>query len=412
MANEVKVEVTNVFRRNQKATAKTVINDGSAGSSKTYSLCQFFTFKRLMVRRHYRLLILRKTQHANRLSVYEEFIGILKKYNIYDENNHNKSYLIYRFPEMDSYVRFAGLEDYQTIKSTGWHDIWIEEANEISKREYLFLLTTRLYRGEKKESEISRVWLSFNPEYCWIKDLEDEKNVEVIRSTWRDNPYANEDYIKTLTGLKDQDEALWQIYSEGMWAQVKNVIYRPYVMQTTWPKEHEFHEIIYGLDFGFNDPTALLKISEKDKVFWLEEKLYQTRLTNSEVITKLQQEIPGDLRYRCIYADCAEPARIKEIYDAGFNIIPAVKGPKSVQDGLDYCKRMEFHTKKENVKLNKEREGYKYKEDKDGNVLDDPVKFKNHLMDGKRYAMYTHYALREKLYEEQYEEEGMSIGVI
>lgn len=406
MANEQKVEVTNIYRRNQRAKAKTVINDGGAGSSKTYSLCQFFIFNRLLIRKGYKLLILRKTRHANKLSVYEDFIGLLKKYNIYDERNHNKSDLIYRFPEMDSYVRFAGLDDYQHIKSTGWHDIWIEEANEISKREYLFLLTTRLYRGQKKESEMSRVWLSFNPEYCWIKDLEDEKDVEVIRSTWRDNNFVNEDYVKTLNGLKDQDEALWQIYDQGTWAQVRNVIYRPYLMTKEWPKEHEFHEITYGLDFGFNHPSALLKIGEKDKEFWLDERLYQSQLTNSEIITKLQQEIPGQHRHRCIYADCAEPARIKEIWDAGFNIYEA---DKSVKDGLDYCKRLTFHTKKENVNLNKERDGYKYKEDKDGNVLDEPVKFKDHLMDCKRYDIYTHYALREKAYEEQYDEEKILV---
>jgi len=206
-----KIQVTNVFRRNERAKAKTVVNDGGAGSSKTYSLCQFFIFKRLLKLRKYRLLILRKTRHANKLSVYEDFMGILKQHDIYNESLHNKSDLIYRVPELGNYVRFTGLDDYQQIKSTQWHDIWIEEANEISKREYLFLLTTRLFRGQKAESEISRVWMSFNPEQCWIRDIEEQKDVETIRSTWRDNPFCNEEYIKALQGLKDQDEAMADI---------------------------------------------------------------------------------------------------------------------------------------------------------------------------------------------------------
>ncbi len=34
-----------------------------------------------------------------------------------------------------------------------------------------------------------------------------------------------------------------------------------------------------------------------------------------------------------------------------------------------------------------EIQAYKYKEDRDGNVLDEPVDFNNHLMDGFRYAI-------------------------
>jgi len=125
----------------------------------------------------------------------------------------------------------------------------------------------------------------------------------------------------------------------------------------------------------------------KDDEYWLTEKIYQTRLTNQDVITKMTQMIPQIYKHRYIYADNAEPARIQEIANAGFNIHPA---DKSVKDGIDFCKRQIFHTKEANVNINKERAGYKYKEDKDGNVLDDPVKFKDDAMDAKRYAIYTH----------------------
>ena len=37
-----------------------------------------------------------------------------------------------------------------------------------------------------------------------------------------------------------------------------------------------------------------------------------------------------------------------------------------------------------------EMKTYKWKEDRNGNVLDEPVKFRDHLMDALRYALYTH----------------------
>jgi len=123
----------------------------------------------------------------------------------------------------------------------------------------------------------------------------------------------------------------------------------------------------------------------KDWEIYLRELLYQTHLTNEDLIEKLKELIPDKNRYT--YADSAEPARIEEIARAGFNIHPA---DKSVKDGIDFVKRQKLHILKRSVNLIKEIGGYKYKEDKDGNVLEEPVKFRDHLMDAMRMAIYTH----------------------
>jgi phage terminase large subunit len=39
-----------------------------------------------------------------------------------------------------------------------------------------------------------------------------------------------------------------------------------------------------------------------------------------------------------------------------------------------------------------EVKNYKWKTDHDGNTLDEPVKFRDHLMDAMRYAIYTKFA--------------------
>ena len=83
----------------------------------------------------------------------------------------------------------------------------------------------------------------------------------------------------------------------------------------------------------------------------------------------------------------AEPARIEEIKRAGFRVYPA---QKDVADGLDFVKRQRLFIHKDCANVIKEIQGYKYKEDKDGNVIDEPIKFADHLMDAMRYAIYTH----------------------
>lgn len=148
-----------------------------------------------------------------------------------------------------------------------------------------------------------------------------------------------------------------------------------------------FPEIIYGLDFGFNQQTGLLEIGIKDNEYYLRELIYETKLTNQDLISRMCELIKDKNAF--IYADNAEPDRIEEIHRAGFFGIRAAD--KSVKDGLDYCKRLKFYTLESNVNLNAEVYSYKYKEDKNsGIVLDEPVKFRDHLMDCKRYACYTH----------------------
>lgn len=144
-------------------------------------------------------------------------------------------------------------------------------------------------------------------------------------------------------------------------------------------------ETIYGLDFGFNNPTALIEVGIKDKNYYLRERLYKSGLTNAALIRQMESlGIPKDCN---LYADSAEPARIKEIEEAGWRIYEA---EKSVSDGIDFCQRQMFKSLPENDNLHKERRAYKWKEDRHGNIIDEPVKFMDHLMDAMRYAIYTH----------------------
>ena len=279
---------------------------------------------------------------------------------------------------------FKSLDDPEKIKSYEGNYLWIEEATEITHEDFL-QLNLRLRR---KTEDINQMYLTFNPisKLHWIYQelIEKERDdVAILHSTYKDNPFLSEDYIKELENLKDQDETYYQVYALGEWGVLQNIIYTNYDLIDTWPGS--FDEVIYGLDFGYNNPSALVEVGLKDKEPYLRELLYETHLTNEDLIEKLKELIPDRNSY--IYADPAEPARIEEIARAGFNIHLA---DKSVKDGIDFVRRQKLHILKSSVNLIKEISGYKYKEDKDGNVLEEPVKFRDHLMDAMRYAIYTH----------------------
>ena len=77
----------------------------------------------------------------------------------------------------------------------------------------------------------------------------------------------------------------------------------------------------------------------------------------------------------------------KKIYKLDSNIITPAH---EFKDGIDYCKDLNIKMHNNSVNLIKENQGYSWSKDKEGNVLDEPVKFKDHLMDARRYAYYTH----------------------
>jgi phage terminase large subunit len=86
------------------------------------------------------------------------------------------------------------------------------------------------------------------------------------------------------------------------------------------------------------------------------------------------------------YCDSAEPARIEELKEAGYNAIAA---DKSVKDGIDYVKRHRLNIDPNSSNILMEIPAYSYRKQGE-QVLDEPVKFRDHSMDAIRYELYTH----------------------
>lgn len=388
----VQVQTTRVYDRNVQSKAQYIVNVGGAGSSKSHSLAQILIGKFFSIPRR-KILITRKTFPALRLTAYKLVVGLLSEYGVYPRVGHNKGDNTITNPANGAFMSFLSIDDPEKIKSTEWNDIWLEEASEFTWEDWI-IIQTRL-RAPRQPENPNKIYFSLNPsdEQSWINQRlmltkSFAEKLEIIHSNYKDNPFLDQDYIDVLEALKDQDINAYNVYAQGLWGTLTNVIYRPYDLDQEFPVSDENSEIIYGLDFGFNNPSALIKLHIKDMHdVYLTELLYETHLTNGQLIDKVKELIPEEERHRPIYADCAEPDRIEEFSKAGFNIYPA---DKEVNIGIDFCKRHKFHTLPGNINLNKERAVYKWKSDKNGNVLEDPVKFMDHLMDAKRYALYTY----------------------
>jgi len=147
--------------------------------------------------------------------------------------------------------------------------------------------------------------------------------------------------VEKLHSLRNIDITFWKIYTQGEWAQPQELIFQNWKVtkdSTFWYRGEK--EIVYGLDFGFVYPTALIRIEwdRRDNLF-LAEEIYETKLTNSELITLMKaRNIPNNIP---IYADPEDPGRIQEIAEAGFNIQPAIR--TSPKEGIRYLQEFNLY---------------------------------------------------------------------
>lgn len=361
---------------------------GGAGSGKSVSTAQWLV-KLFLEKEDKVFLVVRNTLPALKITC---FILITQLLSDVTQNTGlqftiNHSDLTIKHPENKNVIFFKSIDDEEKIKSFEANYIWIEEATEITFEKYM-QLNLRLRRNS---DTFNQMFLTFNPIsiHHWLyKKIvsQPSEDMAIHHSTWEDNPFLPREYINQLATLAGEDENYFSIYTRGDWGQVGNLIYSNYSIEDNTRWKFEPKNVFWGLDFGFNAETALIKVMEYDEQFYVQEKLYQTKLTNTDLIKKL--DVTLDNRKNIIYADCAEPSRIEEIRESGFYCLPA---EKSVKDGIDYVKRHKLHIDIESVNLIEEIQNYSYRKDRDGNILEEPIKYHDHLCDALRYALYTNY---------------------
>lgn len=365
---------------------------GGAGSGKSHFACQKILSRIVWAMQkglRHKFLVLRKTQPDARRSVFALFNYYISKFGLTDLFHRNRTEMTYTLKEKPySEIMFTGIDDPEKIKSIeGITGIWVEEATEINENDFN-QLNLRL-RGKVKT--YFQLLLAFNPisKNNWIykKFFENnEQDAKILKTNYKNNRFLDEEYVKQLENLKETNKELWNIYGKGEFTDLPDVIYNNYVVDSLGSQKVD--NSYYGLDFGFNNPTALIEVNESDRRYFAREVLYKTKITNNDLIDFLKTIPKKD-----IYADSAEPNRIEEIKRAGFNIYPS---NKDIKAGIDFCKSRQLKIDKNSVNLIKEIQGYCYKKNKDGELIDEPVKYADHLMDAMRYAIYTRFKAKRE----------------
>jgi len=372
MSREITVQASRIFEENLSAIERFVVNIGGTRSTKTYSLLQVIVCKCLQATEPLVISIVRKSFPSLKISAMRDFFDIIKSMGLYSEENHSKQNNTYLLN--DCLVEFLSIDDSEKKKGSKRDILYINEANELDYGDFNALnLRTAL-----------QVFLDFNPsELFWFQDkLQHRKDVKVIHSTYLDNPFLTDVQIKEIEMLKETDDQYWQIYGLGQYAGNRKLIYQ-YQVCDNIPTSAKM--LALGCDFGFsNDPTAILEAHVEGIDLYVNELVYERNLTNSDLAAVMNHI--GIDRYTDIICDSAEPKSIEELRRLGFNTKPVVKGPDSLNNGIDILKRFRIHVTKESTNLINELNRYKWVEDKNGVMLNKPIDAFNHALDALRYV--------------------------
>ena len=367
---------------------------GGSSSGKSVFLAQRVVYDLMKGVRNY--LCLRKYKTDLRDSSFSEIVKFITSKNLGKLFEITESRMSVKCIN-GSEAMFAGLDDEQKIKSITpgkgvITDIWIEEATQTTKSDF-----KELQKRLRGESVDKRITLSFNPILSghWIeKELftgwVDSKNFYedykkfILRTTYKDNRFLTDQDRELLES--ESDKYYYDVYTLGKWGLMGNVIFKNWRVEDLSVFRRQYSGTVYGgVDFGFaSSPAAGLSVGidkEKKKIYVFDE-CGGSGMTNQELAVQLEGLLAGN--FTC---DSAEPKSIEELRVEGISCQGADKGKDSVRYGIKWLQKYEIIVDENCRNLAREIPGYKWRETRSGEVVEQPVEKNDHWIDALRYAV-------------------------
>ena len=368
----INIKTNKVFKHLETSKAKIVVEQGGTRSGKTYNILLWIIFSYCNSNTGKIITICRKSFPALRGTVMRDFFTIIRDNELYSEEFHSKTTHEYKIN--GNIVEFISLDMPQKIRGRKRDLLFCNEANELNFEDWQQLL----FRTTEKAI------IDYNPseEFHWIYDQVLTRNdVDFFQTTYKDNPFLGDTIKDEIERLKDIDETYWRVYGLGERGQGRSLVYNFTTIKQI-PEEAKI--VSFGLDFGYsNDPTSLVCTYVLDDNMYVDELIYRTGMTNRDIANEMKNL--GLDRSNEVFADSAEPKSIEEIYRMGWNVKPTIKG--SINIGIDIIRRYKLHATERSFNLIKELRNYKYIEDKNGQITNNPVDNFNHALDALRYSV-------------------------
>lgn len=284
----------------------------------------------------------------------------------------NGSSILFRSAKDEAQIeRLRGL-------SVGWS--WIDEATLLPKL-VLDVLTARL-RQPGQEGRY-KLWMTCTPRKGWLWDMIQEGLSDewyVLDGVASDsNVFLPEGYTESLKALYTG-----QFYDQevlGQWVDFEGLVWNVKVLEGVLPDK--MVNTWYGIDVGWEHPTAIIVIKEMAGIYYVVDEYYEAHTNDDDLMRELKR-LWGVWGSGRAYVDPSVPRVISRLNKEGLH---AQGANNKVMDGLRVVRALfdtgKLFIDKRCINLIREIEGYVWK---DGDK-EEPEKINDDACDCLRYGL-------------------------
>lgn len=354
---------------------------GGRGSGKSHFLAEMLVEE--AITDHVRAACLREVQNSIKDSVKQliedkiHALGQSHKFNITERE--------IRGPN-DSLFIFRGLQNHTvtSIKSLeGFNRALVEEAQTISQRSLDIMIPTF-----RSGSQMSFAWnpdKATDPVDKLFRENADDPDFELVTANYHDNPWFPDELRRDMERDKRRDPEKYAHVWLGEYQRNSEArVFRNWTVEEFDAPADAIHR--FGADWGFAvDPTVLIRCHIVGRKLYVDHEAYAVgcEIDNTPA---LFDQVP-EARKWTIRADSARPETVSYMQRKGFKIIPAIKGPGSLEDGIEFLKSYDIVVHPRCKHTANELALYSYKTDPLTNDILPLLEDKNnHVIDALRYA--------------------------
>ena len=366
---------------------------GSRASKKSKTAALWYIVN-LMKYPESNLLVIRKTERTLKDSVYADLIWAMNRLGVSHLFKCKLSPLEIEVMATGQKIYFRGLDSplkVTSISVTTGYLCWmlIEEAYEVMDESDFDVLdeSIRGYSGDC----FKQITLILNPwnDRHWIKrrffDVSDPENILAMTTNYMCNEWLDEADLRLFEDMKKRNPKRYLTAGLGEWGQTEGVIFDNWTVEDLTDLIPTFSNRYFGIDFGTQDPNAILCINVDmgQKRIYIYDEYYRGNIT----LDTLAEEVKNRIGNSFITCDSAGAQQILELNNRGIWALPAMKGANSILFGIQFLQGFDLVIHKDCQNFITEISNYVWAKDKFGKSVDKPVDENNHLLDALRYAV-------------------------
>lgn len=307
-----------------------------------------------------------------------DFQSIMRRAEIWNDASWNKTDSIYTFPN-GAILEFFSLDSDGKVHGLARDRLFVDEAQNVSWDVVRQLLVRT--KG--------RVLFGYNPtrEFWVHTEIQPRHECVSINSTYKDNEFLTVEQVREIEANR-KDARWWRVYGEGLVGAYEGVIY-DFEQIDTMPDKGGMLEV-YGIDFGFtHDPSVAVRcyIHTGKREIYAEQLFYRRQMLNSDIVAELKSK--GVPMSATIIADSAEPKSIEEIRQSGYRNIEGAYKATKIAEQIAHIKQYKLFVTKNSIEAISELRAFVWAQDRDGNMLNEPMRGGDHFADAMRYAVFS-----------------------